>query len=55
MALPYHDSEEVHAYVESTKGWKDMLSSAVKYLRVTGLHNVNAINTRTLQYEDVRD
>ncbi len=48
MALAYHDSEEVRAYLESTKGWQDMLSSAVKYLRVAGLHNVNARNTRTI-------
>jgi len=29
MALAYHDSEEVRAYLEFTKGWRDMLSSAV--------------------------
>jgi len=55
MALTNHDSEEVRAYLESTKGWQDMLSSVVKYLRVAGLHNVNAGNTRTLPWEAVQD
>ena len=55
MALAYHDSEEVRAYLESTKGLQGMLSEAAKYLRVAGLHNVNARNTRTLTWEDVRD
>ena len=40
MAQAYHDSEVVRAYLESTKGWQDVLSSAVTYLRVAGLHNV---------------
>ena len=52
MALAYHDSDEVRAYLESTKGWQDMLSSVVKYLHVRALHNVNARNTRTLPWED---
>ena len=30
IVLAYHDSEEMRAYLESTKGWQDMLSSAVK-------------------------
>jgi len=32
-----------------------MLSSAVNYLRGAGLHHVNARNTRTLPWDDVRD
>ena len=55
MALAYHDSEEVRAYLEFTRCWQDMLSSAVKYLLVAGLHNVNARNTRTVQRKDVLD
>ena len=55
MAIAYHNSAEVRAYIESTKGWQYMLYSAVKYLRVAGIHNVNARNTRTLHLSDVRD
>ena len=40
MALAYHDSEDVLAYLESTNGWQDMLSATVKYLHVAGLNNV---------------
>ena len=54
-ALAYHDSEEVRAYIESTTGWQDMISSAVKYLRVACPHNVNARNTITLHLDDVLD
>ena len=55
MALTNHDSEEVRAYLESTKGLQDMLSSVVKYPRVEYLHNVNACNASTHPWEDVRD
>ena len=45
----------MRAYLESTKGWQDMLSSAVKYLRVAGIHNVNARKTKNHPSDDVRD
>ena len=43
------------AYLESTKGWQYMLSSAMKYGRVAGLHNFNARNTMTIHCDDVLD
>ena len=54
MALTCRDSEEVRAYLEATNGWQAMLSSAVKYLRVAGLHSVNARTTRIIPLENVR-
>ena len=55
MALAYQDSEEVRAYLESEKGWEDMLHSAVRFLRVGGLSNFNLRNTKTIPWEVVRE
>ena len=55
MALAYQDSEEVRAYLESEKGWEDMLHSAVRFIRVGGLRNFNLRNTKTIPWEVVRE
>ena len=55
MAISYQDSEEVRAYIESEKGWEDMLHSAVRFLRVGGLRNLNLRNTKTIHWKVVRE
>ena len=53
--MAYRNSEEVRGYLESTNGWQYILSSAVNYLSIRGLRNVNARNTRSMSREDVLD